>query len=117
MCSTWSTVSSRNARSWLIISTVPSYELEELLEPLRRLEIEMVRRLVEQQDVRGRRELRGEADASALAAAQLDEQPRLRVAGSKPRPWSTASTGVVVVAAGVGEAFLIVAVLRRARPP
>ena len=45
-----------------------------LLEPAGRLEIEVIRRLVEQQDVGGRHELAGQAEATDLAAAQRGEQ-------------------------------------------
>ena len=49
-----------------------------LLQPRRRLEVEMVRGLVEQEEVRGSNELRREADPSALATAQRGHAPRLR---------------------------------------
>ena len=55
--------------------------LEILLEPARRLEIEMVRRLVEQQHIRRRHELAREPHAPALAAAQSLERPRARIHG------------------------------------
>ncbi len=44
--------------------------LEERFEPERRLEIEMVRRLVEQQQVRLREQQSGEGDAHAPAAGE-----------------------------------------------
>ena len=53
--------------------------LEIFLEPSRGLEIEMVRRLVEQQHIRGRHELAREPDAPALAAAQPLERTRARI--------------------------------------
>ena len=45
-----------------------------LLEPAGRLEIEVIRRLVEQQDVGGRHELAGQAESAQLAAAQRRER-------------------------------------------
>jgi len=43
---------------------------EVLLEPARRLEIQVIRRLVEQQDIGGRHELAGQAEPAELTAAQ-----------------------------------------------
>ena len=69
-----------------------------LLEPARRLEIQVVRRLVEQQHVGWTHELTRQTQSSALAAAQLrDRMSFARVAGSKPSPWSTASTRGAIV--------------------
>src|SRR5947209_17453002 len=45
-----------------------------LLEPPRRLEIQVIRRLVEQQDVGGRHELAGQAEPAELAAAQRGQR-------------------------------------------
>src|SRR5207245_1434197 len=45
-----------------------------LLEPPRRLEIQVIRRLVEQQDVGGRHELAGQAEPAELAAAERGQR-------------------------------------------
>jgi hypothetical protein len=53
--------------------------LEEILEPQSRLEIEMVRRLVEEQQVRSREEQRGERHAHPPAAREAVERPLLHL--------------------------------------
>ena len=53
--------------------------LEEVLEPQRRFEIEVVRRLVEQQQVGRREQQRGERDAHLPAAREAVERPRLHL--------------------------------------
>ena len=65
-------------------STVASVDREIFLEPPRGLEIEMVRRLVEQQHVGRRHELSREAEAPALAAAQPLERSSARVDWIEP---------------------------------
>ena len=74
-------------------STVAVGRGEVLLEPLRRLEIEVIGRLVEQQDVGRAHELPRKAEAATLAAltgsrARASAPP----IGSKPSPCRTAST-------------------------
>jgi hypothetical protein len=58
---------------------------EEILEPERRLEVEMVGRLVEQQQVRAGEEQGGQRDPHPPAAREAVERLRL-LASSKPRP-------------------------------
>ena len=65
---------------------------EVFLEPARCLEIQVVRRLVEQQHVGWTHELARQTQTPAFAAAQLRNRIRSRAAGSKPSPCSTAST-------------------------
>src|SRR5207248_10083278 len=54
-----------------------------LLEPAGRLEIEVIGRLVEQQDVGGRHELTGQAEPAELAAAQRGERRDAGLGGIK----------------------------------
>ena len=66
--------------------------LEVLLEPPRGVEVQMVRRLVEQQHVGWTYELPRDTETSALSAAQLRERPSPRFDWIEPKPMSTAST-------------------------
>ncbi len=61
------------------------------LEPASGLEVEVVGRLVEHQDVGRGRQLAGQPQPAPLAAAQGRELLGPGLRGSKPRPWSTAS--------------------------
>ena len=60
--------------------------LEEVLEPQRRFEVEVVRRLVEQQQVGLGEQQRGERDAHLPAARIAVERPAPASSSSKPRP-------------------------------
>jgi len=59
------------------------------LEPVARFEIEMVRRLVEQQQVRLAEQQLGERDAHLPAAGEMSRYSRGKSAVLNPRPWST----------------------------
>src|SRR5690606_7502924 len=72
-----------------------------LLEPAGGLEVEVVGRLVEEVDVRGRDELPREADAAALAAAQRCDVPGPRLRGVEAEALEDG-----VDASGVGVAAL-----------
>ena len=74
----WSTTSSSRSRSWLMTSGRRRAGLEIVGEPQRSLEVEVVGRLVEQQQVGGGKQHRGEGDAHAPAAGELGERPPLR---------------------------------------
>ena len=75
----WSTTLLSRSRSWLTTRIVAGIGLEEILEPQRRFEIEMVRRLVEQQQVGLREQQRRERDAHLPAAREAVERPVLRL--------------------------------------
>ncbi len=82
---------------------------EELLEPVPRLEVEMVRRLVEQQHVRALEEQAGERDPHLPAAAELaDVSLEVRLAKAEPREHrlgaalEIVATAVVPLLAGGG---------------
>ena len=67
----WVAIRSRNQRSWLMTTTQPGNDSRPGLERAQRVDVEVVRRLVEQQDVAARLEQLGEVDPVALAARQL----------------------------------------------
>ena len=62
---------SRNQRSCEITSTLPANSEQRILERAQRLDVEVVRRLVEQQHVAALQQRRGEMQPAALAAGKL----------------------------------------------
>jgi hypothetical protein len=81
----------RRRRSWLTTSTAPFSSRRKRLEPLDAFEVEVVRRLVEQQAGRCRDELARQRGAAALAARQRRASRSHSISG-KPMPESTVST-------------------------
>ena len=83
--------------------------VEPLLKPGRGVEVEVVGRFVEEQQVGGRDELRREADAPALAARERRHESRLRLLGVEAESLEhRVDARVIDVAAEVGEALLVV---------
>ena len=97
--------------------------LQQLLEPLDRLDVEVVRRLVEEQQVGLRRRARARARRASARRPRTSSSGRSRSSSVKPRPRTTAGGAVApVVAAGVLEPRLrgrrsARACARRASPP
>ena len=65
---------SRNQRSWLMTTTQPGERLEAGLQRAQRVDVEVVRRLVEQQHVAARLEQLGQVDAVPLPARERADQ-------------------------------------------
>ena len=78
---------SRNQRSWATRTTAASSVDEVALEPLERLDVEVVGRLVEQQQVGVAGQRAGQRGARQLAAGEGRER-RSRCSSPKPRPCS-----------------------------
>ncbi len=74
----WSATSSSRSRSWLMTRIVDGIGLQIVDEPQHAFEVEVVGRLVEQQEVGLREQHRGERDAHAPAAGIFGERPVLR---------------------------------------
>ena len=74
----WSATSSSRSRSWLMTTIVEGQDLQVVGEPEHALEVEVVGRLVEQQDVRLREQHRGERHPHPPAAGEFGERPVLR---------------------------------------
>ena len=90
---------------------------EVVLQPVAGLEVEVVGGLVEQHQVGGRDELRGEPEPAALAAAQARERTGARFRGIEAQPLQhRVDPGAELVAALVREALQVVAVAGRGRP-
>ena len=84
-------VLSRNARSWLTTSTAPRKSESQLLEPVDRVEVEVVGGFVEQQHVRLLREDDAEPQPSALATREGRDRA-LQIWSEKPRWLASAAT-------------------------
>ena len=78
MCTMWSHTSFSRSRSWLTISSVWRKRCRCSVSQSMRLEVEMVRRLVEDQEVGIAEQRAGQRHAHAPAAGELAAGPRLR---------------------------------------
>ena len=85
------TVRSRNARSWETMTAPPGRSRHEALEPVEAVEVEVVRRLVEQEDVEAGEQDRGQRAASGLAARQRGGLERRAARGRARASRQTAS--------------------------
>ena len=115
----WSTTLFSRSRSWLTTMRLAAIGFEEGFEPQRRLEIEMVRRLVEQQQVGLREQQRRKRHPHAPSAGECVERPMLRLlveaeAGENARsaragaPWASIAFSLLV---DLADAMRIVGVL------
>ena len=68
---------SRNQRSWLMTTAQPPKFDQRLFQRPQRVHVEVVRRLVEQQQVAAATQQLGQVDAVPLAAGQLADLPLL----------------------------------------
>ena len=88
---------SRNQRSCATSAIARGERDQRLLEPLERLEVEVIRRLVEQQQVRARRERAGKRGARQARRRRTSSRPvaspRPRSRGRAPRRWRGCARG------------------------
>ena len=85
-CRMWLATSSSRSRSWLMTMTVAGIGLEVVDQPHRAFEVEIVGRLVEQQQVGRGEQHRRERNPHAPAAGEFRQARGRCAASSKPRP-------------------------------
>ena len=76
----------RKYRSWDTTTTLPAYDGEEALEPAERLQVEVVGRLVEEQEIGAQEQQAGQGGPHAPAARELAERADGHPVRREPEP-------------------------------
>ena len=98
--------SSRRSRSWLTTSSAPRYERRNAEQPLLRVGVEVVGRLVEQEQLAAGEEDAGQLDAAALATGERGQREVEAVAGQAEPVGEAAGLRLGRVAARDAERLL-----------